>query len=72
MARLKWRLLVGVVMPGKKFKEVNSKSVAAKERKAAVKRDEEERKRRQEEDEYWRDDDKHIGRKQDRKVHLNV
>lgn len=55
-------------MPPKKFKEPNSKAVAAKERKAAAKREDEERRRKEEEDEYWKDDDKHVLRKQDRKV----
>ena len=55
-------------MPPKKFREPNSKAVVARERKAAAKREEEERRKREEEDEYWRDDDKHVMRKQDRKV----
>lgn len=52
----------------KKFKEVNSKSAEARERKASVKREADERKKKEEEDEYWRDDDKQVKRKQDRKV----
>ena len=54
----------------KKFKEVNSKAVEARERKAAVKKEVDERKKKEQEDEYWRDDDKHVKRKQDRKVSL--
>ena len=52
----------------KKFKEANSKSAAARERKAASKQVAEEKKKQDEEDESWRDDDKYVSRKQERKV----
>ena len=52
----------------KKFKGENSKSAVARERKSAVREAEERDKRKKEEDEYWRDDDKHVVRKQGKKV----
>ena len=52
----------------KKFKEVNSKAAEARERKASSKKEADEKKRKEEEDAYWKDDDKHLRRKQDRKV----
>ena len=52
----------------KKFKGVNTKAEAARERKQAAKSAADEKKRREEEDEYWRDDDKHVARKEQRKV----
>ena len=52
----------------KKFRSVNTKAEAARERKAASKHAIEEKKRQEEEDTYWRDDDKHVLRKLDRKV----
>lgn len=52
----------------KKFRSVNTKAEAARERKATAKEAAEEKKRKEEEDSYWRDDDKHVTRKQDRKV----
>ena len=52
----------------KKFKGENSKATAARERKQAAKQEADERKRQAEEDAYWKDDDKHVQRKQDRRV----
>ena len=52
----------------KKFKGENSKAAAARERKQAAKQEADERRKRAEEDAYWKDDDKHVQRKQDRKV----
>ena len=52
----------------KKFKGVNTKAEAARERKQTAKAATDEKKRQQEEDEYWRDDDKHVARKEQRKV----
>ncbi len=52
----------------KKFRSVNTKAEAARERKAAAKESAAEKKQREEEDLYWQDDDKHVARKQDRKV----
>lgn len=52
----------------KKFKGVNTKAEAARERKQTAKAAADEKKRQQEEDEYWRDDDKHVARKEQRKV----
>lgn len=54
----------------KKFKGASSKSEAARERKDTAKREAEERRKQQEEDKLWIDDDKHVARKQDRKVHI--
>lgn len=59
------------IMP-KKFKGENSKAVVAKERKSALREAAEQEKKKQEEDEYWRDDDKHVTRKHDRKVWHSV
>ena len=52
----------------KKFKGENTKAADARARKAAVREAEEEKRRKDEEDAAWRDDDKHVARKQDRKV----
>ena len=52
----------------KKFKGVNTKAEAARERKQTAKTAADEKKRQEEEDEYWRDDDKHVARKEQRKV----
>lgn len=52
----------------KKFTGENSKAAAARARKEAIKKGEAERKKQAEEDEYWRDDDKGVLRKQQRKV----
>ena len=56
-----------VTMP-KKFRGENSKSVEARARKAAQKDAEAERKQRELDDEYWKDDDKHVLKKLQRKV----
>lgn len=55
------------VMP-KKFKGENTKAVVARQRKADARHEKEERLAKEKEDEYWRDDDKHVTRKQQRKV----
>ena len=52
----------------KKFKGENSKAAEAKARKDQKKYEEQERKQRELEDEMWKDDDKHVVRKQQRKV----
>lgn len=52
----------------KKFKGVNTKAEAARDRKQAAKAAADEKKRQEEEDEYWRDDDKYVARKEQRKV----
>ena len=52
----------------KKFKGEISKAVEARQRKSAQKQAEQERKEREAADEYWKDDDKHVMRKQQRKV----
>ncbi len=52
----------------KKFKGENSKAAEARARKTAAKAAEEEAKQKALEDEYWRDDDKHVAKKQARKV----
>lgn len=52
----------------KKFKGENSKAVEARARKATQKDEEELRKQEQLEDEYWKDDDKHLQKKLQRKV----
>jgi len=52
----------------KKFKGENSKAVEARERRESKKQAEIDRKKREEEDAYWQDDDKHLHRKEHRKV----
>ena len=52
----------------KKFKGTNSKAEEARARKDAVRLAEKERKQREEEDKYWEDNDKHVMKKQQRKV----
>lgn len=52
----------------KKFKGENTKAVVARQRKADARHEKEERLAKEKEDEYWRDDDKHVTRKQQRKV----
>ena len=52
----------------KKFKGTNTKAEEARARKEAVKVAEKERKKKEEEDRYWEDNDKHVLRKQQRKV----
>lgn len=51
----------------KKFKGENSKSAVARARKQEQKEQENLKKEQEKEDEYWRDDDKHIAKKQQRK-----
>ena len=51
----------------KKF-GINSKAAEARARKEAVKQSNEQEKQQRLEDEYWRDDDKYVLRKQQRKV----
>lgn len=46
----------------------NTKALEARERKEAAKNAEKERKEREAEDALWRDEDKHVMRKQHRKV----
>ena len=53
----------------KKF-GINSKSADAKARKDAVKQANDRDKQQKLEDEYWRDDDKHVQKKQQRKVEI--
>ena len=52
----------------KKFKGVNSKAEEARVRRESVKVAEREKKQKEEEDSYWQDNDKHVQRKQQRKV----
>ncbi len=52
----------------KKFAGENSKAAVAKARKDAVKKEQQLKKQQAAEDELWRDDDKHVLRKQQRKV----
>lgn len=53
----------------KKFKGESSKAAEARARKDAVKLAEVERVEKEKEDALWKDDDKHVVRKQLRKVH---
>ena len=55
----------------KKFKGENSKAVDARARKAAAQHAAEEKRQKDAEDAYWADDDKHVARKQQRKVPLS-
>lgn len=55
----------------KKFKGENTKAQDARARKAAVKEATDERRRQEEGAAAWKDDDKHVARKQDRKVCLS-
>ena len=52
----------------KKFKGENSKAAVAKARKAEAKAAENARVEKEKEDAYWKDDDKHVAKKQQRKV----
>ena len=52
----------------KKFKGENSKAAEARARKSAVRAEAEAAKQKAIEDEFWRDDDKHVAKKQARKV----
>lgn len=54
----------------KKWKGENPKAVEARERKESKKQAELDQKKRAEEDAYWQDDDKHVHRKEQRKVQL--
>ena len=54
----------------KKFKGENSKSAAARERKTAAKDTADQEKRLKEEEDYWKDEDKHVARRQERKVFI--
>ena len=54
----------------KKFKGENSKAAEARAKKAQKQHEEADRKQKALEDEYWRDDDKHVMRKQQRKVRI--
>ena len=54
----------------KKWKGENPKAVEARERKESKKQAEHDRKQRVEEDAYWQDDDKHLQRKEQRKVQM--
>ena len=54
----------------KKWKGDNPKAVEARERRESKKQAELDRKQRAEEDAYWQDDDKHIQRKEQRKVNV--
>ena len=52
----------------KKFRGTNTKAEAAKERKQAIRQDTEDKRKLEEEDALWKDDGKHVARKQERKV----
>lgn len=52
----------------KKFAGENSKAVQARARKAATKEAEQSKKQKEVEDTLWKDDDKHIAKKLQRKV----
>lgn len=52
----------------KKFKGVNTKAEEARNRKAQAKSAEKEKKEREAEDKLWEDNDKHVAKKQNRKV----
>lgn len=52
----------------KKFKGTNTKAEETRARREAVKVAEKERKQKEEEDKLWEDNDKHVQRKQQRKV----
>ena len=56
----------------KKFTGENSKAVAARAKKASAKAEADERKQKQAEDEYWKDDAKHVVKKQNKKVYAIV
>ncbi|XP_032123746.1 coiled-coil domain-containing protein 124 [Sapajus apella] len=52
----------------KKFQGENTKSAAARARRAEAKAAADARKQKELEDAYWKDDDKHVMRKEQRKV----
>ena len=54
----------------KKF-GINTKSAEARARKDAVKQANERERQQKLEDEYWRDDDKHVQKKQQRRVRFS-
>ena len=56
----------------KKFKGVNTKAEETRARREAVKVAEREKKQKEEEDKLWEDNDKHVLRKQQRKVSLSL
>ena len=56
----------------KKFKGENTKAAQARERKEAQKQELFEKKQKAIDDAYWADDDKHVQRKQQRKVLYHV
>lgn len=55
----------------KKFKGENSKAAEARARKEAAKQADLEKKQKEAEDALWADDDKHVQRKLQRKVHFH-
>ena len=65
-----WPLVGG--MPKKSKWGENPKAVEAKQKKEARKIEEEVRKQKALEDEYWRDDDKYVKRKEERKVYYTI
>lgn len=56
----------------KKFAGENSKATAAKAKKAAAKEAEESKKQKEIEDAYWKDNDKQVLKKQQRKVRSHI
>ena len=56
----------------KKFHGENSKAVEARARKNAVETEKRLKKEKEEEDKLWEDNDKHILRKEERKVNQNT
>lgn len=52
----------------KKFVSENTKAVAAKARKSIAREEEKNKREKQLADEYWKDDDKYVIKKQQRKV----
>ncbi len=56
----------------KKFKGENTKAQEARARRSAAKEAADAAKQKAIEDEYWRDDDKHVAKKQQRKVLLQI
>lgn len=65
--RFCWLSAFFKIMP-KKFKGENSKAVEARARKSAQKDEEEQKKQRHLEEEFWKEDDKHVLKKLQRKV----
>jgi len=54
----------------KKWKGENPKAVEARERRESKKQAELDRKQQEKEDAYWQDDDKHLQKKEQRKVQI--